>query len=257
MNDLVSIIMPSYNTGDFIAEAIKSVLTQTYANWELIIVDDCSTDSTDDIVAAFRDSRIFYLKNKENSGAAVSRNRALRKAKGKWIAFLDSDDLWLPRKLEHQISFMEKNNYHFSYTQYEVIDSSGKSLKQFWTGPKKITKLKMYTYNYMGCLTVMYDSKFMGLIQVSNLKKRNDYAMWLRAVRRCPSYLLKERLSKYRVRPSGSITSRNSGTLNNVKYHFLLFRDGEHMVAAAALFLTCINLVFGLAKKALYRRRIH
>ena len=103
MNDLVSIIMPSYNTGRFIKESIESVLAQTYSNWELIIVDDCSTDNTDEIVAQFTDERIKYLKNEVNSGAAVSRNRALREAKGKWIAFLDSDDLWLPEKLEKQI----------------------------------------------------------------------------------------------------------------------------------------------------------
>ena len=104
MNDLVSIIMPSYNTAGYIAETIRSVLAQTYSNWELIIVDDCSTDNTDEVVVQFlSDSRIRYLKNEKNSGAAISRNWALREAKGKWIAFLDSDDLWVAEKLEkHQ-----------------------------------------------------------------------------------------------------------------------------------------------------------
>ena len=120
MNELVSIIMPSYNTADYISESIKSIQKQVYSNWELIIVDDCSTDNTDDIVRPFLvDSRIRYLKNERNSGAAVSRNRALREAKGRWIAFLDSDDLWAPEKLEKQIEFMEKNGYSFSYTNYE------------------------------------------------------------------------------------------------------------------------------------------
>ena len=114
MNELVSVIMPSFNTAKFISETIESVLAQTYANWELIIVDDCSTDNTDEVVKPFlTDKRIKYLKNKKNSGAAVSRNYALREAKGKWIAFLDSDDLWLPEKLEKQIAFMKKNNYMF------------------------------------------------------------------------------------------------------------------------------------------------
>ena len=123
MNELVSIIMPSYNTADYISESIKSVQAQVYSNWELIIVDDCSTDNTDDVVKPFLvDSRIRYLKNERNSGAAVSRNRALREARGRWIAFLDSDDLWVPEKLEKQISFMEKNGYSFSYTNYEEID---------------------------------------------------------------------------------------------------------------------------------------
>ena len=108
MPELVSIIMPSYNTAKYIEESIKSVLAQTYMNWELLIVDDCSTDNTDEIVQPFlSDKRVKYLKNEKNSGAAISRNRALREAKGKWIAFLDSDDLWMPEKLEKQIAFMK------------------------------------------------------------------------------------------------------------------------------------------------------
>lgn len=104
---LVSVIMPSWNTGMYIAESIRSVIDQTYENWELIIVDDCSTDDTDEIVGTFTDKRIKYLKNEKNSGAALTRNRALREAKGEWIAFLDSDDLWKPEKIEHQLEFMK------------------------------------------------------------------------------------------------------------------------------------------------------
>jgi glycosyltransferase involved in cell wall biosynthesis len=138
MADLVSIIMPSYGTAYFIAESIESVQAQSYTNWELIIVDDCSKDNTDEVVKPFlSDQRIRYLKNEKNSGAAVSRNRALREAKGRWIAFLDSDDLWMPDKLEKQISFMEKNNYHFSYTNYAEIDVDGKRNGITVAGPKK------------------------------------------------------------------------------------------------------------------------
>ena len=120
--NMVSIIMPSYNTASYIKESIQSVLNQTYTNWELIIVDDCSTDETEEVLATITDSRIKYFKNKENSGAAISRNKALREARGQWIAFLDSDDLWLPNKLEKQINFMKNNGYKFSYTNYEEID---------------------------------------------------------------------------------------------------------------------------------------
>ena len=137
---LVSIIMPSYNTAAYIKESIQSVLNQTYTNWELIIVDDCSTDSTDEVLETIKDSRIRYFKNDKNSGAAVSRNKALREAKGQWIAFLDSDDLWMPEKLEKQIYFMESNGYAFSYTSYEEIDIEGNKTGIRVTGPKKITK---------------------------------------------------------------------------------------------------------------------
>ena len=122
VDGLVSIIMPSWNTERFIAETIQSVLDQTYTNGELIIVDDCSSDNTDEVVASFKDERIKYLHNEKNSGAALTRNKALREAKGEWIAFLDSDDLWMPEKLEKQIYFMESNGYAFSYTSYEEID---------------------------------------------------------------------------------------------------------------------------------------
>ena len=106
-NDLVSVIMPSYNTASYIEETVRSVLNQTYTNWELIIVDDCSTDNTDEILDKISDDRIRIYKNKKNAGAAVSRNRALREAKGRWIAFLDSDDFWFPDKLEKQLQFMK------------------------------------------------------------------------------------------------------------------------------------------------------
>ena len=256
MNDLVSIITPSYNTARFIAETINSVLAQTYTNWEMIIVDDCSKDDTDAVVSSFADSRIRYLKNEKNSGAAVSRNRALREAKGKWVAFLDSDDLWEPTKLEKQIAFMEHNDCHFSYTNYREIDDDGVSLGTMWTGPKKISKLSMYSFNYMGCLTVMYDRDYVGLVQIADLKKRNDYAMWVKVVKKCPAYLLDEVLATYRVRGSGSIMDRKKSPLARVKFNYYLWKQGENMNAPAALFWTGVNLVFGALKKVVFRKNV-
>lgn len=193
MNDLVSIITPSYNTARYIERTIESVKAQTYQNWEMIIVDDCSTDDTDSVVLPYlKDERIKYIKNEVNSGAAVSRNRALREAGGKWIAFLDSDDLWAPEKLEKQISFMKKNGYYFSYTNYEEIDEKGQTLGVKVTGPKKVSKRKMYNYCYPGCLTVMYNAEYIGLIQIKNIKKNNDYAMWLEVCQKADCWLLDE-----------------------------------------------------------------
>ena len=175
MNELVSIIMPSYNTAAYIKETINSVISQTYQQWELIIVDDCSTDNTDEIVDSFlKDPRIRYMKNERNSGAAVSRNRAIREARGKWIAFLDSDDLWMSEKLEKQIAFMKRNEYSFSYTSYEEIDVDGNSTGVKVAGPKKITKIGMFNYCWLGCLTVMYDAAKIGLIPIMDIKKNND-----------------------------------------------------------------------------------
>ena len=152
MAGLVSIIMPSYNTAPYIAKSIQSVIDQTYKDWELIIVDDCSKDNTDEVIKPYlNDARIKYLENDRNSGAAVSRNRALREAKGRWIAFLDSDDLWMPKKLEKQIAFMEKNGYHFSYTNYSEIDMKGDKTGVIVTGPKRITEAGMFNYCWPGC----------------------------------------------------------------------------------------------------------
>lgn len=253
MSGLVSIIMSSYNTGRFISETIESVLAQSYSNWELIIVDDCSKDNTDDVVSQYlADSRIRYIKNEINHGAAVSRNRALREAKGKWIAFLDSDDLWLPNKLEHQIEFMEKNGYSFSYTKYSEMDEQSNPLKRTVRGPKKITKIGMYRYCWPGCLTVMYDADAVGLIQIKDIKKNNDYAMWLKVCKKATCYFLDDELAVYRKR-MGSIS--NNGYLHMIKWHYRLFRHAEEMNLIPSIFLTGVNLFFGVYKKIVFCKR--
>ncbi|MBQ6052019.1 MAG: glycosyltransferase family 2 protein [Clostridia bacterium] len=254
MSDLVSIVMPSYNTGRYIAATLNSVLSQTYRNWELLIVDDCSTDNTDEVVQQFlSDQRIRYIKNEQNSGAAVSRNRALREAKGKWIAFLDSDDLWIPEKLERQIQFMEKNDYHFSYTNYAEIDVSGKRNGIKVTGPKKITKTGFLNYCWPGCLTVMYDRDIVGLIQIADIKKNNDYAMWLKVCQKADCYLLDEELALYRRGRSGSVSTHSIGTM--IGWHYKLFIEAEGQNPVTAVFNTGRNMIFGLYKKMRYVSR--
>ena len=249
-NKLVSIIMPSYNTGKFIKESIESVLEQSYSNWELIIVDDCSSDNTDDIVAPYLvDSRIHYIKNEKNSGAAVSRNRALREAKGKWITFLDSDDLWHPQKLEKQIMFMVENDYKFTYTDYR-IQLNGKWLPYVYTGPMVVNKRKMKDYCYFSTITVMYEREYVGLVQIEPVRKNNDYAMWLKVCKKADAYLLDEPLAKYRRGRIGSISSHGYITL--IKWHYKLFRESEQLGVVASAFITLVNLVCGVFKKIKY-----
>lgn len=249
MNELVSIIMPSYNTGSFIEETIKSVLAQTYTSWELIIVDDCSTDNTDEVVGKYSDERIVYIKNDANAGAAVSRNRALREAKGKWIAFLDSDDLWYPQKLERQITFMETGGYDFSYTNYEEIDENSKSIGKTVTGPARIGRWGMVMYCWPGCLTVMYNREKIGLLQIGDIKKNNDYAMWLKVAEKADCHLLDEQLAKYRKR-TGSISNHSYMTL--IKWHYRLFRQIAGYNALASGMATMLNMFFGVIKKVFY-----
>ena len=156
---LVSIITPSWNCAQFITEAIRSVQSQTYTDWELLFQDDCSTDNTAELVAQFaeKDSRIKYECNPKNSGAAITRNNALRRAKGKWIAFLDSDDLWASTKLEKQLKFMVDNNYAFSYHEYTEMTEDGNDMGVYVSGIKKVNAFNMYACCWPGCLSVMYD----------------------------------------------------------------------------------------------------
>ena len=250
MKDLVSVIMPSYNTAEYIGESIKSVFAQTYENWELIIVDDCSTDSTDGIVAGFNSDKIRYFKNEKNSGAAVSRNKALREAKGRLIAFLDSDDIWEPLKLEKQIKFMKENGYAFSYTDHVEIDTKGNETGVKVTGPQKITHSGFINYCWPGCLTVMYDANVVGLVQVEDIRKNNDYAMWLKISDKADCYLLNEFLAKYRRARVGSVS--NHGYLTLIKWHYLLFRKAEKENVLLSIVHTIRNLFFGVLKKFLY-----
>lgn len=248
-NDLVSIVMPNYNCAKFIKETIQSVIEQTYSNWEILFVDDCSTDDSIAVAESFCDSRIRIFKNEKNSGAAVSRNKALREAKGRWIAFLDSDDIWVKDKLEKQILFMEENNYSFSYAKYEEVDENGTKLNKIVSGPKKIGKKRQFDYCWQGCLTVMYDREKVGLVQIEDIKKNNDYAIWLKVCKKAKCYLLSEVLGFYRKR-AGSISRQ--GKMKLIKHHYILFKVGEKNNSFVASFRTIKNLFYGVIKKLFY-----
>lgn len=245
---LVSIIMPAYNCEKYIAEAIRSVLAQTYSNWELLIVDDCSTDDTEAIVASFEDKRIHYQRNAQNKGAALTRNEALKIAQGKYIAFLDADDLWAPEKLEKQIAFMEKNGYDFTYTAFRRTD---RPLRV--SGPRHITRLGMFAFCWPACPTVMYNREKIGLIQISDLRKNNDYAMWLHVIQKADCYLLDEELFFYN-KHAGSISDAKISVL--LGWHYRLWRQEMHCSPITALFCTGLNAVFGLYKKIRYIKKL-
>ncbi len=250
MNGLVTIIMPAYKAEDYIGASILSVLAQTYSDWELIIVDDYSPDNTVNTVKQFDDSRIRLLINEQNSGAAVSRNRALREAKGRWIAFLDADDLWLPEKLEKQLDYMLTHGFAFCCTDYRTC-LNGEWLPYIITAPDVIDKTKMYNYCYCFTSTVIYDRNVIGLIQIADLKKNNDYAMWLQAVEKSPCYRMPECLSYY-IKHENSISSGNK--LRLIKYHYILYKDGLGRTPFGSLFLTARNLFFGFFKKIIFKK---
>lgn len=250
---LVSIITPSWNCGRFIAETIRSVKQQTYSNWEMIIVDDCSTDDTKKIVEGYADDpRIKYLCLDKNSGAAVARNTALKMAKGRWIAFLDSDDIWLPDKLEHQIKFMSENNYAFTYHNYSEIDEEGIALGVDVSGIGKVRKFAMFSCCWPGCLSVMYDKNKVGDIQITPVAKNNDTAMWLKVVRKSPCHLLNDNLARYRRR-ANSITPKP--IWKRIWAHYPLFRVAENMNPIAATFWTLMNVAGNIYKKLFFVKK--
>lgn len=251
-NGLVSIVMPSYNSEKYIKNSVESVLNQTYSNWELLIVDDCSIDKTVEIIKSFKDERIRLFQNPINSGAAISRNWALREAKGKWIAFLDSDDIWLPNKLEEQLKFMIENNYSFTYTDYRIC-LNGSWENVIHTSPNKINFRKIKKYCYFSTITVIYDANKVGLIQIGDIRKNNDYAMWLKALQKVDAYRYPKCLSYY-IKHNDSITSGSKFKL--IKWHYVLFKNECGYGKIHSAILTIRNLWYGFWKKIIYRERI-
>lgn len=208
-NNLVSIITPAYNCSKYISQTIESVLCQTYHDFEMIIVDDCSTDDTLSILEKYskQDSRIKVIKMVENRGVVEARNVALKQSKGRYIAFLDSDDLWVPEKLSKQINFMRVFGYAFTYSQYDLINEEGMSLGKSIKPPTKLDYSKAIKNTSIGCLTVIVDKKKTGEFYMPDLSHGEDHATWIEILKRgFNAYCVHEVLAHYRVSKS-SLTS--------------------------------------------------
>lgn len=226
MGVLVSVVTPAHNSADFIVQTIGSVIRQSVANWEMLIVDDCSTDQSAELVASYaaHDSRIKLTQLTTNYGPAIARNTAIEAAQGRYIAFLDADDAWHPRKLERQVAFMERHRCAFTYTYYDKIDETGHSLSQTVSPPLKLSYIDLLKSNQIGCLTAMYDSAKLGKVYMPPIRKRQDYGLWLKILRREPfAYCIPEVLATYRVRKA-SVSSNKFGLLN---HNWKLFREVE------------------------------
>lgn len=210
MNDnLVSIITPVYNAERFLRQTIESVLSQDYKEWEMILVDDCSKDQSESIIKSYieKDNRIKYIKLKVNSGAAVSRNTAIENANGRYIAFLDSDDVWMPNKLKIQVDFMKKNNVGFSFSDYKVMSEDGKEIDRVIKVPKSIDYRGYLKNTIIGCLTVVVDRKICGDFSMVNIRKNQDMATWLQILKKGhKAYGINECLGIYRL-VNGSISN--------------------------------------------------
>lgn len=232
---LVSIVMPAYNSEKYIGETIESVLAQTYQNWELLIVDDCSTDNTPNIVRSYlaKDSRVKYYRLSQNLGAAAARNKAMYEATGEYMAFLDSDDLWYKEKLQKQTDFMNQEKINFSYTSYERIEECSNKLLQRVICPKQTSYEKLLLGNTIGNSTAMYSVKSLGKFNIPLIRKRNDYALWLRILKKEKYAVgISDVLMKYRVRSD----SLSSNKIELLKYNWQLYRNIEELNMLKSLF---------------------
>ena len=248
MEELVSIVTPVYNGEAFLPDAAKSVLGQTWSDWEWVIVDDASQDRSFDIAKALEeeDARIRTARLAVNRGAAVARNRAIEMARGRFIAFLDCDDLWKSEKLQKQVGFMLQGKIGLSYSYYEVIDETGASLGRTVRPPLKVTYREMLRKNHIGCLTAMYDSKRLGKQYMPEFRKRQDYGLWLQILKRVEfAYCLPEPLALYRRRG----TSVSNDKFDLLKYNWKLFHDVEGL----SFFSSLGCLVWNIGHKLLDR----
>ena len=227
---LVSIITPAYNAENFIVDTINSVLAQNYQNWEMIIIDDHSIDNTIKVVKKFieEEPRIRLIERSQNGGTAKTRNAGLREAKGRYIAFLDSDDQWLPWKLVKQVDYMESTKAPFTYTAYhrvQIFSDGSKKTKEVSVPPTQNYK-QLLRENKIGCLTVMINQEQTGPIQMVDMRSRQDYALWLELTRRGFQPIgIQEILATYRVRTD----SLSSNKLKMAKQNWRVFRDIEKL----------------------------
>ena len=264
MNDLVSIIMLSKDNGRYVEETVRSVLAQTYQNWEIVFMDDSSKDDT---ISRMMDlmnegkvkkddgsyeSRIKVSQNVVTKGFGASLNSALRDARGRWIAFLNVGDVWEPNKLERQIAFMEENHYAFTYTKFELMNDKSQTRGIVIGGKAHITYKDMQKCCWPGYLTVMYDASVVGKMRVRNQKGHNDYALWLNVCEKVDCHLLDECLAKNRTK-----WGRLGKLLltNKLDWRYDCFRIEEDLGPFKASLYTIRNGFYGFVKWFKYVKR--
>ncbi|ODS09955.1 glycosyltransferase family 2 protein [Vibrio scophthalmi] len=225
---IVSIITPCYNSGSELLRTLESVRNQTYQNYEHIVIDDCSSSAISDELLSIinNDSKIKFIQRSWNAGPAVTRNRGISVAQGRFIAFLDADDTWHPEKLERQLQFMIENNVPLSYTSYEVVDAKGKVLGAR-VPPRKLSYKDVLKSNQIGCLTAVYDTALLGKVYMPNIAKRQDMGLWLKILKNgeYAQGLVESPLARYRV----GVKSVSSNKLSVLKYQWRIYREVEKL----------------------------
>ncbi|AWG20877.1 glycosyl transferase [Flavobacterium faecale] len=254
-NALVSILIPTYNSALFIKDAVQSIREQTYTNWEIIIVDDASTDQTLDILKSIAaiDTRVQWTQLAQNSGTGVARNTALKQAKGRYIAFLDADDLWKPEKLQTQLDFMKSHAVPFTFSSYDCMNEKGKLLNVRVVPPQNLSYRQLFFCNYVGNLTGIYDSHFFGKVSILPNRKRQDWMHWLTILKKIKSAkAVPESLAIYRIRQNSISASK----LDLVKHNFGVYKQFHGLSWISALACMSVFLCTQLFIKPFYIKKV-
>ena len=252
--DLVSIIMLSHNKGRFVEESVRSVFAQTYQNWELLFVDDSSEDDTLKRLTELKDDdrRIHVSQTVFEVGAAKHLNTALKEANGKWIAFMQCGDIWEPNKLQHQVAFMTKNGYSFSYTKFRLMDENRQDQDVVVGGKEHVTYGDLLKCCWLCFPTVMYDASKVGRMQVKNLWECNDYALWIKVAMNYDCYLLNECLTT-------QLTNRHLFSPFPIKFkirwRYEVYHTEMSMPPITSAFMTVRCLWNGIMKKIKYSEK--
>ncbi|HUH51703.1 MAG TPA: glycosyltransferase family 2 protein [Flavobacterium sp.] len=238
MNELVSIITPTYNSEKFIRETIKSVQNQSYSNWQMIIVDDCSTDTTVGIIEEIQkiDSRICLIKSQKNAGPAISRNKGIERVTGKYMTFLDADDIWFADFIQNSIDTIQKQGVHFVFSSYRRADEELNFVYTDFIVPQKVTYTDILKSNSISCLTAFIDIETLGKKFMPEVYKRQDMGLWLKYLKEIPyAYGIQEPMAVYRIRENS--LSRNKSNL--IKYQWQFYRKVEELsVIESAYYMT-------------------
>lgn len=232
---LVSVVMPAYNSEEFVDDSIGSVVNQTFTDWELIVVDDCSQDSTVEKVLRWteRDSRVRLLRNERNEGPGPSRNAAISHSEGRYLAFLDSDDSWRPEKLDKQLAHIRNTSAPLVFSAYALMNRQGRSLGRVVEAPEIVDYGNLLKNTVIGCLTVMLDREIVDEPRMPDLPSRQPLVLWLRVLRRYgPAHGLNEVLADYRVR-RGSVSSNKFSGAKNV---WRVYREYEGLGLMRSLY---------------------
>lgn len=246
---MVTVVTPTYNSADRIAMTIESVRAQTFADWEMIVVDDCSDDGTVDIVDEYAklDPRVRWIKLEQNGGAAVARNAAIRAAQGRYISFLDSDDRWLPHKLEAQLAFAKEHDAAFVFSAYSRVDETGKNLGIVGV-PGKVCYRELLKSCYIGCLTAMYDTQALGKVEMPLIRKRQDFGLWLKLLKKTSvAYGQRDVLATYTVRDGSISADKRSASI----FQWKIYREVEKLSLAASCYYFAHYAVRGVLRSRL------